>query len=376
MKKYIALLLAFISGFVLLFPLLASPPIDYRKIIREQKEPAWQGVIEVWLCETFYPGSGSFYIWLRDSIKSFEKKNEGILIKLESVTPFVVEKALSSGEGLPDAVICGPGVIKNTGRLLPVSPGSAYKPFSDALVYLDSSCGMPIAAGGYTIIADKSLSEGFSGDISMLASEKTPALSCPQSEYISYSLGLVSMLEINYEDCAHFSKSIFRRSVSDAWADFVLDKKSVAYACTQKEVYRMRKLEAGGSAFPWQGLGLAGDFTDQLLAMYITDTKKHDSQSRADVLLSFGEFLQSEKIQAGLKDIGAFSINTALPLYDEGTVMRSIEDKLMSSDLTVPNMFSWSEQLKEIRSSEAGGADTADTIASLKAVLDKLRDLR
>ncbi|MBQ4638323.1 MAG: hypothetical protein IJB92_06265, partial [Clostridia bacterium] len=64
------------------------------------------------------------------------------------------------------------------------------------------------------------------------------------------------------------------------------------------------------------------------------------------------------------------------PLYDEGTVMRSIEDKLMSSDLTVPNMFSWSEQLKEIRSSEAGGADTADTIASLKAALDKLRDLR
>jgi len=347
------LALAFLVGLV--------PQGLQRSASRENLTPPradWEGVCDIWLCETFAPGRGSLLGWVQKAAARLEKQHRGLFFRIRVLEPDVAQTLLTTGEALPDGILAGGGVITSGAALLPAPVQSDITPaYLAAVTENERVLAQPVAVGAYTILFDRDaltaagLDETLTEkDFAALAQTQTykkqavtrwpvafarAARLCPAAALCDLYPNMAP------EDIAPVSPT---RSSKDAWADFVLDKRSVGYVATQKEVYRIRQLLAGGSAFPWVGSARACRYTDQLLCLY-TPARADTGCSTAVQLL--GSALQSEENQLLLADYGAFSVRAGLTLYEEGTLLHRME--LGLADPLVPDQFSLQAQLSAMQ---------------------------
>ena len=366
-------------------------PVRAQEKILSPATPPYEGVIEIWLSEAFFPGKGSYLCWLTNSAAIFEKANKGVFISISLVAPDVAAQAIADGANLPDAIICSGGILNGPDILTPVKNSARILPaFTGAVSSLGISYGIPISAGAYTILYNKERlnAAGITGSVTETSLESLfkPATSRPrsavsyalsgaQTDYISYSSALLTMLDLKQATGA-LPPNIFAVESKKAWADFVLDGRSAGYVCTQKEVFRIRQLEAGGSAFPWTVHQEPCAYTDQLLAIYIFNSEKSDANERQAALLGFADILLSETRQAALADIGAFSVLAGFDfIYPEGSVMHQMEKGLKSEELTVPSMLDWRETRSQIMAVENAEIDAAARINQLSGLLEMLGHL-
>lgn len=333
------------------------PPGLQRSASRENLTPPradWEGVCDIWLCETFAPGRGTLLGWVQKAAARLEKANRGLFFRIRVLEPDVARTLLAAGESLPDGILAGGGVITSNAALLSAPEQSAITPaYLAAVTENGRILAQPVAAGAYTVLFDQEaltaagLDEALTEeDLAALTQTQTYkkeavtryALSFARADTLCPAAALCDLYpNIAPENIAPASPT---RSRKDAWADFVLDKRSVGYIATQKEVYRIRQLLAGGSAFPWVGSARACRYTDQLLCLY-TLAQADTGCSTAVQLL--GSTLQSEESQRLLADYGAFSVRAGLTIYEDGTLMHRME--LGLADPLVPNQFSLQAQL-------------------------------
>ncbi len=381
----LVLVAALISAAALLSGRLPPRP---REDLLSRQPPVYEGVIEIWLSETFQPGKGSYHRWLLNSAAIYERENSGSFIELKVVAPEVAKGLIALGEDLPDAIICSGGVISNAELLLAQEDLWGVLPaFVEAVSESGEVYGIPISAGAYTILynKDRLLQAGISGQVTAenigglyQGASARPrrsasyAINCPKTEYISYSVALLSMMDLLLVDAAILPPNIFTVEGKFVWADFVLEKRSAAYAATQKEVFRIRQLEAGNSAFQWQVHQQPCPYTDQLLSLHIFKaTAKTEEKQRA--LLLFAEILLSEQRQKALSDIGAFSVLDEFDyIYPPASAMNIMEEGLKSPDLLVPNMLSWNASAQRIIGAEGSGKDAAERLQSLRYLLENI----
>jgi len=371
-------------------------PVRLQQEILSPDRPAFTGVIEVWLVETFYPGKGSFLRWLLGSASMYEQQNKGVYINLRLLTPEAARRMLAQGEGLPDAILCGGGILADTSLLAQVQPSADVLPAFAAAVCEGEACyGVPVAAGAYTVIysAERLSEAGISGPVTgdMLPSLyksgttrskrwESYAINCAATEYISPLCGMLAMLSIGQEAASALPPNLCREGAKKAWADFVLDRMSAAYVCTQKEVYRMRQLELGNAAFPWQVHEAPCLYTDQLLSLYVLSpgaTKKADAELRGQAALSYARYLQTFERQTALADVGAFSVvSLAEPLYPQQSAMHYMEAGIRDPLLRVPNQFEWHSLREEIITAEQSARSAAQLFGSVQSLLEKSGEMR
>ncbi len=370
------------SGVLRVLPMRSSDRLLARDI------PEYEGVITIWLAESFLPGSGSYVRWIINSVGVFERTHPGIFIHLRPVEPSVAAEVISKGDELPDAIICPGGVVKSPKWLIEMESSPLIIPaFTEALTYDEKILGVPISAGAYTILYNQArlLIAGTSGLYdqtdyeSLFAPPQTKprrvpvsyALSGGKTEYQAFSLALCDMLSIPSDAYPYIAPDLFQTEPKKAWADFVLDLKSAAFAATQKEVARIKQLENGGNAFPWTTSSEPCRFTDQLLSMYFFDKPGENAEIIVEALCDFAEILLSHERQQALADIGAFSVlKLAMPLYPETHVMHYMEKGLNDPELRVPNMFTLGALHKEVAIIERI-PDVMERLKEINALLDK-----
>ncbi len=327
----------------------------------------WEGVCEIWLCETFQPGRGTLLGWVQKAVAQLEKENRGLFYEIRVVAPDVAQGLLASGE-LPDGILAGGGVVQSGEALCEAGAQAGITP-----AYLAAASesgvvrGWPVAAGAYTVLfnkevlaplgLDETLSEA---DFARLAKTEKYKNEVVTRYPISFAKTAATCPAAALRDLypalaeGDIAPQSPAREPKDAWADFVLDKKSAGYVCTQKEVFRIRQLLAGGSAFEWVGSSRACTYTDQLLCLYIPGNADAGCAQAAQLL---GQFLQSEAHQLLLADYGAFSVRAGLALYEEGTLMHRMA--LGLADPAVPNMFTLASSYGQMTQSDLAGALSA-----------------
>ena len=355
-------------------------------------EPLYDGIIEIWLTETFVPGKGSHLRWLINSAARFEKKYKGTLINIKEVAPDIARQLIAEGADLPDAIICSGGVLSGAEYLRELNSEAAkgvLPAFSQAVSLDGKLYGLPVSAGAYTILYNSRRIEsaGIEGPVTaqslgLLHLDSLPgkkrgvsyAIGCAQASYQAYSAALMSMINISEVDITAFPPDILTVDAKFAWADFVLEEKSAAYVCTQKEVFRIRQLEAGGNAFPWTAHKAPCEYTDQLLSLHFfgSVTDKNSAEKNAAMML-FAEILLSEERQKALADIGAFSVLDGFELiYPEESAVHFMELGLKSPNLKVPGMLLWSESMAQISEAEKNKNDAAQRLAAVNTSLENL----
>ncbi|MGI5899568.1 MAG: hypothetical protein ACOX8S_06535 [Christensenellales bacterium] len=363
-----------------------------REDMLSRQPPIYEGVMEIWLSETFQPGKGSYLRWLLNSAAIYERQNPGSFIDVKVVAPQVAKELIARGEELPDAILCSGGVISGTEisvakLLLAQEDDWGVLPVLESAVSQGGKLyGIPISAGAYTILYNKdrlaqagindritaeNIGELHQGATSRPRRSASYAISCPRTEYISYSSALLYMIDLSTVDMGILPPNIFTVEAKFAWADFVLEKRSAAYVATQKEVFRIRELEAGNNAFAWQVHQEPCLYTDQLLSLHMFKTAESDEKQSA--LNLFAEILLSEQRQKALADIGAFSVLDEFEyIYPAGSSMHTMEAGIKSADIIVPNMFLWDESVQRLIRAEEGGGDASGRLESIRDLLENI----
>ena len=343
-------------------------------LLQKRLDRPFQGVVEIWLCETFAPGRASLTGWVNQAVKRYEKANPGVYIRVRTVQESVARSRLDAKDALPDAILCGAGVVTGEDALLACQQGAAAV-FTRAVSQNGVCYAYPVAAGAYTILYQQQALDR-AGIVSPTQADLTrfgksadgrgtlPVILCGADRLTCPAAAFEALMPQAQQEALH--PDYGRRTLKEAWADFVLDQASVGYVCTQKEVFRIRQLVAGGSAFEWGYDRQGCAYTDQLLALYLPDTGA--DAARTGAVQAFGALLQSEQMQQLLADYGAFSV-TGLTLYQPDACMGAMEQGLARADLAVPNLLSWREAALLQYDQMSASSDPAQARQIARAVL-------
>jgi len=344
MQKVARVLMVLLIAFL---PFLGQmTPNGDARLLDQTRGRDFQGVLDVWFCETFAPGKGSLLGWVNQAVQAYEKENPGVYVRVRTMRESVIRERLDDKRDLPDAILCGGGIV-TAQDALQICESSCAPVYTQAVSLGEHCYAYPAAVGAYTVLYQKKLLaqagiESANADsLLSLAQNGCSVLLCGYDRLTCPAAALERLMPQAQE--ALFHETYGRRTLRDAWADFVLDQTSVGYVCTQKEVFRIRTLLAGGSAFEWDYDEIGCAYTDQLLALYVPDTGQESARAVATHL--FAQVLQRESIQEKLKDYGAFSVLN-LPLYPPDTCMGAMQSGLMQENLFVPNQLFWREQAK------------------------------
>lgn len=367
MQKIACVLMVLLVAFL---PFLGRmTPNGDARLLDQTRGREFQGVLDVWFCETFAPGKGSLLGWVNQAVQTYEKENPGVYVRVRTMRETVIRERFDDKRHLPDAVLCGGGIVTAQDALQICV--SACAPVYTQAVSLGAHCyAYPAAVGAYTVLYQKRILEQAHIEptgaeaLLHLARAGYGVLLCGYDRLTCPASALETLMPQAQDVLFH--ENYGRRTLRDAWADFVLDRTTVGYVCTQKEVYRIRTLLAGGSAFEWAYDKIGCAYTDQLLALYVPDTGQETE--RASAVHRFAQVLQRETLQEKLKDYGAFSVLN-LPLYAPDTCMGVMQSGLMQENLIVPNQLFWRELAQTQFEALKNAHTTEEVRAAARAVL-------
>ncbi len=234
---------------------------------------SYRGVLSLWHIDTFEGGVGSRRLFLNNVAKSFEKKNDGVLIMVSNYTVEGAIQNLKDGKR-PDMISFGLGVDVSDLCELELEKDEAYASIGER-IYATSWC-----RGGYVLIAKPG--------VSIDGHKELPSLVVSQGEYS------MPMLALALEGFT--VKNIKAMAPSDAYAEFISGKTPYMLG-TQRDLVRLSYKNIQAEVLP------LGSFCD--LYQYIAVST--DDQNKISVSKEFISFLISEDNQKKLSELRLFS---------------------------------------------------------------------
>ena len=342
-------------------------PLDRQPLIAE-KYAGWSGVLRLWICEGWQPGTGSLSAWLNLCVAGFEKRHPGLYVQPEYVSADALSDFLDSGISPPDMLLFPPGLLDTPKGLAPLAPVQGVRPaFAGVGAWDGGIYAIPIAAGGYLFARNTSLLDALpqswwdSGailavppperwrhwDLALLAlcsSPNPPAVGSTSEPVLpGLDLGLAfdavptpapSATANPGEQTPCRLAEDFKYD-EDAWRSFI-NGQAAALTVTQREIRRLQSLADQGKGPDW-ALSDACPYTDQVLCLAIVARDEDDP--RPELCRGFLEHLLDPACQGVLGKAGAFSVTDALSGYGQGDPLLQMEQALRGDALCVPGCF-------------------------------------
>lgn len=341
-----ALCLLLLAALALLIPgLRTGLPADRQALI-ERKYGGWSGVLRLWMCPGWQPGSGSFAGWLNRCVALFEKRHPGVYVQAEAVDADALRAWASAGVSTPDLLLFSPCVLDGPQGLQPLeAPGILRDPFRHLGEWRGLGYALPVAMGGYV-----QLRAAGSGGMAVPADDGdhlwSAALAClpaQDSNDVSAAPALPE-LDLGLPASAATAQPEWQVSES-AWRDFS-NGECAALLTAQDGLRRLEALGEAGKGPDWT-LGAISRFTDQLLFVATSDGGGADRQR---LCAEFAAFLLEDACQGELHRAGAFSVTDCPSGYGAGDRLATMEIPLREAELVLPRAFdaSWREAIAPI----------------------------
>lgn len=267
--KILRVCLCLILTFCVIFTSFFADKIYQEKIV--STTPSYKGILTLWQVDSFEGGRGSRKQFLLDVACGFEKKYDGVLVMVTSLTPTGVAENFSKGI-LPDMISYGNGVEIQSAVGLNGNFGGAS--------IGDKCYAFPWCRGGYVLIGNKEIPD------------KIDTLTVSQGEF---TLPLVALMEEGI-----YVNNLEVLSPMDAYVKFVEGKTSFLLG-TQRDINRLYVREKEVYIKPLE------NFCDLYQYVSVTSTDK----VKAEYSKLFAEYLISSSVQKKLHKIGMLSCFTS-----------------------------------------------------------------
>ena len=322
----------------------------FSKFIGNKSE--YQGIIKLWNVDTFEGGSSSRASYLENLALAFEKKNKGLYIKVENITPSEMIANINIGV-YPHLFSFGTGVAGYLKEKMIDLPGDFAKlirsNFYSAGLMGSSLKAVAWAVGGYSLISTSEKIENAGKEVSQelksfalnLAYDKTYKKSTRHINSLTfgcnqYTNGLDAYSRAFYQSAVEMAESgvidqkYNTQTPYDAYLSFITGKSSMLLG-TQRDIYRMENRLVSGAEVDviYQPLG---EYTD--LVNYISVIKSE--KTIQNMCIKFISFMLTKENQLKLESLGMLS-PTNYEIYQNGVLKRL--EKAIGEATIVKSLF-------------------------------------
>lgn len=319
----------------------------------EEQRAGWCGVLRMWVCEGWEPGSGSLVPWLNAASEAFERGHDGVYVQITPVTLPTLRSFNYAAENPPDLILFHPGALDSPEDLLKTEENP---PLNASLQRYGGGYALPVAVGGYALAVsgdagDSPLTVPLDAD-ALSYSAATAALlagdavsedgeAAPRGQY-GVDLGLPSPTQAPTAERAPRRREMIPAPGS-ARSDSAYARFARGEVCrtvvTQREIRRLQLLDDSGRAPDWRVLTVGEVFTDQLALVGVVDIERNDLAERQALAVAFRDFLLSDARQAALAKVRAFRVTPGSALYAGQKGFSQLEAALAESPLVLPDAF-------------------------------------
>ena len=306
----------------------------------------YQGVINLWLVDSFEGGSGSRQSWFTKRSAQFESQNKGVFVCVTSLTESQLHDKLASGQKF-DLICFSRGVgAKIASKLAPmdVDFGCVMDNFSASGKLHNATYAVPIFAGTYCVFARKSQQNGdvlancLTTTFTKKVGKNTVELAPLVCGFANYNSPLTALAKSGVKGT--FTPN-YNTSQYTAYEQFVANKTAVTLLGTQRDMYRLGKRLELGKMEELLFAPLTA-YTD--LISYVGVSR--DTPNRA-ICQRYVQYLLTDKVQQSVVDISMFSV-TRQDLYT--SAWYSACEKGLATAV-VPNVFADNASILDARSS-------------------------
>ncbi len=273
----------------------------------------YQGVINLWLVDTFEGGSGSRQNWFTKRSAYFEKQNKGLFVCVTTLTETQLAEKLSQGQNF-DMLCFSRGVGATVlDKLAPLNVdfGGVFDNFAQSGRVGATTYALSVYTGAYCLFARKSQQQGdiIANSLTTTYTRKIGKnvvnLAPLVCGFASYNSPLTALAIANVK--GNFQPD-YTKTQYVAYQQFVDNKTAVTLLGTQRDMYRLgKKLETG--KFDELLFAPLCAYTD--LVTYVGVNR--DTQN-LQACMQFAEYLISDAVQQTVEDISMFSV-TSQNLY-------------------------------------------------------------
>ena len=368
-----------LAGMILCWrPLLAGLPVDNTGMAARAYD-GWAGVLRVWVCGGWQPGSGSFTPWLNQQATRFEKRHPGVYIQIEPVEAEAL-CAFDQVELPPDGLLFPPGMLSGGQNLCPLEEPDALRPeLRGAGRWEENTVAVAVAMGGYAWALNRALVSQVPLDWAQLETPQpagpkesrylmqVPAeepyrcwpaalealcaprrvtldgetLDAPQGQ-IDLGLPQDPASTPTPQPQTYLALCSLPLSLPEDFLegdDFFTGFTQGIYGAipvTQREIRRLQVLSQSGRTPDWTIAAGGAAFTDQLLLLAVPRTNRQDGAARQALMAEFLAFLLEEDSQQALTSIRALRVTQGDPLYPGDQGMAELEQSTLGVLRPVP----------------------------------------
>ncbi len=304
----------------------------------------YQGVINLWLVDSFEGGSGSRQSWFTKRASQFEKQNKGLFVCVTTLSEGQLADKLAMGQTF-DLICFSRGVgttICDKLAPLDIDFGSVNANFAESGRVNKTTYALPVYSGVYCLFARASQQKGdllancLTTTFTRKIGKNTVQLNPLVCGFTNHNSPLTALAMSGGK--GNFTPD-YALSQYTAYEQFVANKTAVTLLGTQRDIYRLSKrLE----------MGKMEDLLFAPLTSY-TDLVAYVGVSNSTVnvqpCLDFANYLLSDAVQQSLVDISMFSV-THQNLYTQEWY--SLCEKGLATAY-VPNVFSDAETISNSR---------------------------
>lgn len=304
----------------------------------------YQGVVNLWLVDTFEGGSGSRQNWFTKRAVHFEQQHKGLFVCVTVLSQEQLAEKLSQGQNF-DMLCFSRGVgttILDKLAPLNVDYGSVWDNFAQSGRVGSVTYALPIYTGAYCLFARKSQQQGdvltncLTTTYTRKIGKNVVHLAPLVCGFTPYNSPLTALAMSNVK--GNFSPD-YTTTQYVAYQQFVDNKTAVTLLGTQRDMYRLGKKLEMGKIDDLLFAPLCA-YTD--LVTYVGVSK--DSQNMQPCL-QFVQYLVSDAVQQTVADISMFSV-TNQKLYTKQWYTLC-QDQLRTA--YVPNAFGDSSTIENSR---------------------------
>ncbi len=310
----ILVILSVVSIFVFVAPKLGKQD--------QQSPPVYQGVVNLWIVDSFEGGSGSRATWFTQRSATFEKQNKGLFVCVTTMNEqqFLHKLSQTTTENSAmesfDMVCFSRGVgahLKHLVAPLDVDVGNLLDNFALSGQIKNTTFAIPVFCGAYCLFARASqlkgdlLSNCLTNTFTRKIGKNTFDLQPLICGFTTSNSPLTALAMAGAKGVVSPDYNVSQYS---AYEKFLANKTAVTLLGTQRDIFRLgQKVEMG----KMEGLAFAPlcAYTD--LVEYVAINK---NTSKFDACLNYVKYLVSNQVQQQLTKISMFGV-THLDLYTQ-----------------------------------------------------------
>lgn len=334
---------------------LPSHPVDREGSMRSKR---WEGTLRVWVCQDV---SSTLPSWLSSQIKTFEKANPGVHVRVRSVPRGTW---LDSEAVYPDVIIFSEGMID--------APQDFLSPFAktDGFIaeamragkWMGEQYALPLSLGGYAVLINESIWP--SGEplkdpmpVAGLFEESVPAangdvnedsVTVAKKKQIRYALFIprsgALTASLGWSDATTAARTLnlpegFGTATPDAAYSAFVGGNVGSIVATVDQTRKFAAREASGKGFAYRVETPLDPFCD--LITFVGRVHSGDS-ARDKVADLFVAGLVGSEAQAMLPSYGMIPSIVGANPSEATPILKTLYERYQSN-LVAPNAFGWSQ---------------------------------